>query len=210
MSKATISGGQARSLIGSFATDTPWDEIDVDLQPFIQLPPLERGKLFAAFLRNGCRLSISAPGTVIIDRSKPFDPKAFMGPGWKIGAEDKRALTITEFNITKILLQTGLNEGETVLAGKEKRKRLISQAIQLDAKIAQTLIEERGQLTLRSMHEHLGVTRIEFLGTVLLDPGGEEYALCLNLSGGGSWSCGYYHLLASGRNAGTPAVGLAG
>jgi hypothetical protein len=53
MSKAIVSDGQARNLIASFAVDTPWTEIEVDVQPFIELTPIERGQRFAEFLRNG-------------------------------------------------------------------------------------------------------------------------------------------------------------
>jgi hypothetical protein len=209
MSKAIISDGQARSLAGSFIIDTAWAEgIEVDIQPFLELPPVERGKRFAAFLRNGCRLTITAPGTVLIDRSKPFNPTAFIGKGWRIEGEDKRSLALTEFNVAKILLQTGLNEGETVVSGDVKRTRLVSQAIQLDAKVAQTLFEEKGQVTLRWMHEHLNVTWIEFLGTILVGPFGYRYTLFLRRYADGSWrwSC---HWLDGDRAARNPAVGLA-
>jgi hypothetical protein len=210
MGKAVISDGQARSLAGSFIIDTPWaDGIEVDIQPFLELPPVERGKRFAAFLRNECRLTITAPGTVLIDRSKPFNPTAFIGKGWKIDEEDIRALAVVELDITKMLVQTGLNEGETVVTGEVKRTCLVPQAIQLDAKVAQTLFEEKGQVTLRWMHEHLGVTWIEFLGTVLVDPSGRRYALDLRRYDDGSWSWRYYWL-DSDRNANRPAVGLAG
>src|SRR3989338_1645943 len=81
MGKATVSGGQARSLIGSFSVDTPWEEISVDLQPFIELAPKERGERFAAFVRNGCQLIVGEPKIIKIDRSD-FNPAKFIGEGW--------------------------------------------------------------------------------------------------------------------------------
>lgn len=58
MSKAIVSPGQARSLIGSFTLDVPWEGLEADVQPFIELSPEERGKRFAAFIRNGFHLMV--------------------------------------------------------------------------------------------------------------------------------------------------------
>ncbi len=46
------SGGQARVLAASFLVDTRWDELGVNVQPFIDLPPKVRGERFAEFLRS--------------------------------------------------------------------------------------------------------------------------------------------------------------
>lgn len=165
-----------------------------------------------AFLRGELVLALPSqltwPPKLKIDRSNPYDPVASVGQNWKIGEEDIRAHSIVEFDVQKIILQTGLNEGEAVVTGEVKRTRLVSQAIQLDAKVAQTLFEEKGQVTLRWMHEHLNVTWIEFLGTVLVDPYGRRYALYLYRRVGGSWRW-VYRWLVRGRFASDPAVGLA-
>lgn len=58
--QARITGPQSRALIGSFSVDTPWEEIEADVQPFIQLTPKERGERFASFLRDGCRVQVVA------------------------------------------------------------------------------------------------------------------------------------------------------
>ena len=70
MSKAP-SEGQARTLIASFAVDTPWAEIEADVQPFVELTPRERGDRFAAFLRAEC--NIEAPP------AKPVEPVVKFG-----------------------------------------------------------------------------------------------------------------------------------
>jgi hypothetical protein len=36
--------------------DTPWAEIEADVQPFVELAPVQRGERFAAFLRSECGL----------------------------------------------------------------------------------------------------------------------------------------------------------
>ena len=59
MGKALVTEGQARTLAAAFLIDTPWSEVEADLQPFIQLPPTERGERFAEFLRNGCRVGVT-------------------------------------------------------------------------------------------------------------------------------------------------------
>lgn len=205
-----VSRGQALEVSARVATQVDWDKVDGEsLQDkVIQLTPEEFGRRFTLFIQNECRLTITAPGTVIIDRSKPFNLTAFTGKDWRIEEEDRRSLALTEFNVAKILLQTGLNEGEAMVTGEEKRRRLMGQAIQLDAKVGQTLFEEKGQVTLRWVHEHLGVTWIEFLGTVLVGPYGIRYALFLYRLDDGSW---YWNCvwLDHDRYANYPAVGLA-
>ncbi|MBP9701927.1 MAG: hypothetical protein KBD47_03025 [Candidatus Pacebacteria bacterium] len=165
-----------------------------------------------AFLRGELVLALPSqltwPPKLKIDRSNPYDPVASVGQNWKIGEEDIRAHSIVEFDVQKIILQTGLNEGEAVVTGEVKRTRLVSQAIQLDAKVAQTLFEEKGQVTLRWMHEHLNVTWIEFLGTVLVGPNGYRFALDLRRSVDGSWGW-YCYWLDFDRGANSSAVGLA-
>lgn len=86
MSKA-ITSGQARNMIASFVNDTPWEEVDVDLQPFIELPPKERGERFAHFLKFGCAVAGQPSKSVLepvldfivrVDRSvKPIYPDWF-------------------------------------------------------------------------------------------------------------------------------------
>jgi len=161
------------------------------------------------------------PSILKIDRTNPFDPAKFIGEGWSIwrgdkkgdglkGEEeqDKRSLAITELDPTKLITQTGLNEGESVIVGEEKLARLLLKAIQLDAKIGQTLYEEDGQTTLKWLHKALNVTWIEFLGTTLRDSLGHRCALYLSRRDGGSWDWNA-NWLDDYRYADRPALGVA-
>lgn len=89
-----------------------------------------------------------------IDRNQPFNPEKFIGQGWTFWKgpangdglsgeveQDARSLAISEIDCSRFIIQTGLEKGETVITGEVKRARLILQAIQADAKIAQTLYE---------------------------------------------------------------------
>ena len=76
MSKAP-SEGQARTLIASFAVDTPWADIEADVQPFVELTPRERGDRFAAFLRAEC--NIEAPPAKPVEPVEKFGLLADLG-----------------------------------------------------------------------------------------------------------------------------------
>ena len=169
MSKA-ITSGQARSLIGSFTVDTPWDEIVADIQPFIELSPVERGKRFADFVRNGCRLMIGSQ-VIKIDRTKLFNPTDFIGAGWMIDEpQDEKSLALNELDLAKVRFETMLKAiGESSVAGEEKLKRLKeANHTRLDARIFQILWENQ-QLIPESWKEKInGNTRyIFFDGTIL-------------------------------------------
>jgi len=218
MSQA-ISGGQARSLIGSFTVDTPWDEIVVDIQPFIEMPPLERGKRFATFIRNGCRVIIGDIKSLVIDRSKPFNPTEFIGSGITIwrgpvdgkgleGEEeqDSRSLTLTTIFLADFRFEHMLKGKETSITGEEKlRRHLDVNHIRPDAKIAQTLYEEPGQVTLEFLHKNFGISWMEFPGTTLRRSGGYRYFLYLDRGGVGRWGW-RYSWLDNDRIASNPSV----
>jgi hypothetical protein len=161
---------------------------------------------------------IESPGVLTL---LPFTPAKFGCTIWRGGVkgkglageeeQDKRSLSKTTFDpakMTEANIQTGLNEGEQCISGEVKLARLIAKAIQADARFAQTLLEEEGQKTLRFLHDALGITWLEFLGTVLRDPDGYRCALCLYRKGDGSWNW-YYYWLDDDRRAGNPALGFA-
>jgi hypothetical protein len=149
----------------------------------------------AAWLSNECRLSIKGPAALVIDRSKPFDPTRFIGSGWRIVEEDTRALAITEIDFSKVRFDSGLKEGESVIDGEEKLKRLKQlPGIRLDAKTGQTLYEEKGQATLRWLYDTYGIRWFELAGTVLRYSDGDRCFLCLGRRGVGSWVWGCYWL----------------
>ncbi|HMP67385.1 MAG TPA: hypothetical protein PKA60_01375 [Candidatus Paceibacterota bacterium] len=197
MSKA-VTNGQARGLIGSFTLDTPWDEIRGDrrkIQDFLELPPIERGRRFAAFVANGCRVIIGDVSKIIIDRSKPFDPKKInsLGNEWKIVEEDERSLAITELDLSKVQYVDMLEDGETSIRGEEKLKRLkMDGRIRLDAKMSQTFWEDQSLIPESWKEKINGNTRcIFFDGTILRNPFGNSCVLYLYW-GNGQWYWGYY------------------
>lgn len=197
--------GQALAITASFAVDTFWDKLPVDvLQLFIQLPPKERGERFTAFLKNGGRVIIGELNSLKIDRSEPFNPTTFIAPGVTIwrgpkggngleGEEeqDARSLVSTEISPVKLGFEHMLKDGESSITGEEKLKRhLVAKHILADAKIGQTLFEEPGKTTLEWLHKTFGVTWMEFPGTTLHDSDGDRNFLYLYRCGGGRWGRG--------------------
>lgn len=189
--------------MAALATNTDWGSIDfetADLQDRIVRNPKEAGRLFAAWLQNGCRLFIKGPNALVVDRSRSFDPVKFIGKGWSIVEEDERALVLIEIDFSKVRFESGLREGESTIIGEQKLERIKAMPeIRLDAKIGQALYEEKGQPTLRFIYEYYGVSWFELAGTVLRLSDGSRYFLCLNRDDDGSWNW-YYHWLDRGRN----------
>ena len=72
MSRAVISGDQKLQMLAAFALDTPWDEVKVDLNPFIELTPQKRGERFAAFLRDGCHVASATTLPIVVRASAVF------------------------------------------------------------------------------------------------------------------------------------------
>lgn len=169
--------------------------------------------------------TITPPLPLPIDRIHPFNPATFIGQGWSVwkglangdgltGGEeqDGRSLGITELDASKLTKEgnflTGLEGNESVVTGEKKLARLMVKAIQADAKIAEALYKEDGQKTLRFLHDTLGVTWMEFLGTVLRSPTCLRCALYLCRDDGGGW--GWHHVwLGHVRGSGPPALGFA-
>ena len=140
------------------------------------------------FWQNGCNLIIKGPATLIVDRTKPFDTVAFIGAGWNVIEEEKAALKLTEVDFSKVCFENGLKEDESSVTGEDKLKRLKRlSGIRLDAKYGQALYEEKGQATLRFLHDTFGLTWMEFAGTVLRNSGGDRFFLCLYRKDDGSW-----------------------
>ena len=160
------------------------------------------------FLKNGCRFTIKGPSVLVIDRSKPFDPAKFVGDGCSVWrgprdgkglegdeAQDARSLALAEIDFSRVRFESGLIKSESTIVGEEKLVRLMAMPeIRLDAKFGQALYEESGQATLCFLHEHFGVSWLEFAGTVLRHSGGGRYFLCLDRRVDGSWNWRYYWL----------------
>lgn len=160
---------------------------------------------------------IETPGVLNLVSFTPtkFGCTIWRGPEKGNGLEgeeeqDKRSLLKTTFDpatITEANLQTGLKKNESVISGEVKRARLVAKMVQADARFAQTLLEEKGQKTLRFLHDTLCITCLEFLGTTLCGPG-RRCAIYLYRLHDGSWYW-YCDLLDHGRGADNPALGFA-
>jgi hypothetical protein len=228
MSRA-VTEGQARSLIGSFTLDTPWNEIQGNQQAtqnFLELPASERGRRFAAFVANGCRLIIGEPKVIKLDFSKQFNPAEFIGGDWKIwrgpadggglkGNEDLdiRSLALAEVNLALAVLETCLKEGETSIGGEEKLNRLktLEQKIRLGGNVFLALWQDwqanKENSCLEWLRKNREVISLDFFGLVLRDPHGSRYIPCLYWRDG-QW-CWNYRWLDSTWNSGHCSWSLA-
>ncbi len=120
--------------------------------------------------------------TILSIRGCYFSPEDFFGErGWKIVERDERSLVLTEIDLSNVLFETMLQEGETVITGEEKLKRLkASKCIRLDAKIFQTLWENQYFIPESWKEKVNGNTRyIFFDGTILRHPSGYRCVLFL-------------------------------
>lgn len=144
-----------------------------------------------------------------IDRTEPFNLAQFMVQGSSIEEQDERALVITEVDLSKIRLETTLKPGETPVIGEERLKRLKKAGhIRLDAKVFQTLWENQSLIPEKWKEKTNGnTTYIFFDGTVLRDPYGDRFALCLYWYDG-RWYW-YYRWLDFDFGAGYPSAVLA-
>ena len=187
-----VSRDMLAELLSRFSKDTNWSQLDSDQiqREVVQLSTDEFGRRATAWLKNGTRLEVKGSSVLTIDRTKPFDPVKFIGSGWSVVNEesDKRSLALTIVDFSKITFESGLCEGETTITGEEKLKRLkAGKMIHLDAKYGQALLEEKGQATLRFLHDTYGISWMEFAGTVLRSGDGGRCFLYFYRHDDGSW-----------------------
>lgn len=187
--------------------DVPWDKTEVDVQPFIELPPEQRGKMFAAFIANGFRITIGYPKTI---KSHSFDPAKFLGKEWSIwrgpadgdglsGEEDicPKSLSLVEVELAKFVFRACLNDGESSIMGEEKILRLneMSDFIGFGPNVFLGLWEDyqinKENSALKWLHRNFGVTFMDFPGAILRDPDGRRDVLCFDRRGDGDWDWGY-------------------
>lgn len=175
-----------------------------------------------AFLNNGLNFVMKGLNVLTIDRAKPFDPAKFIGSDWTIwrgpkngsgleGEEeqDTRSLKLAEVDFAKVLFTACLKDGESVITGEEKLVRhIVAKHIRLDAKVGQTLFEEKDQATLNWLYATFKIGWFEFPGTVLRFSSGHRCFLGLYRVGSGQWSwrC---HWLVLARDASSPSAVLA-
>jgi len=203
MSKAIVTAGQARSLIASFAIDTPWDGIIADIQTFIELKPSQRGQFFADFVRNGCRLVI---GEIKSIPTKPFNLAEFLGEGWTVwkgpvdgdglsGEEDIdfRSLAVTQIEINKFLFETCLRDDERSITGEEKLRRLKENPnfIRFGGNVFLGLWGDyqanKENSALEWFYRERKITYLDFPGLVLRNPHGNRRVLYLSWLDDGEW-----------------------
>ncbi len=186
MSKS-VSIEQSHNVISVLINNVDWSEQDGKVLQEIIRNPCKAGEQFTIFLKNGANLEES--NTIKVDRSKPFEPTKFIGRRWTIVEQDKRSLSLTQVDLTKIRFETCLESSETFIKGEEKLKRLKKMnCIRLDAKIFQTLWENKHLIPETWKEKISGGIRFNFFnGTVLRSPDGYRCILCL------SWYTGKWH-----------------
>lgn len=136
------------------------------------------------------RSNVTTSNLLQIDRSKPFDPIAFMGKEWSIAEQDERALAFDKIDLNKVTFETMLRSGEVFVKGEEKLRRLKEVGhIRLDARVLQLLLENQSFIPKSWKSKEY----IFFDGTILRGPDGDRYVLCL-YSRGGQWLWRFYWL----------------
>ncbi|OGG54860.1 hypothetical protein A3C20_00380 [Candidatus Kaiserbacteria bacterium RIFCSPHIGHO2_02_FULL_55_25] len=202
--------------MATFTTNVDWNKVDfekIGAQSLIRNPKFA-GAQFRAWMENGCRFVIKGPSVLVIDRSKPFDSTRFLGQGssiWRGPAEgkglegeedqDSRSVALTELDFSSVAFDNFLKEDEPTIIGEEKLVRMKADPrIRYDAGVGVALLDEKGQATLRWLHDTYGITWMEF-ATVLRYSDGHRCFLFLDRRGGGSWHA-RCRWLGHGRSAG--------
>lgn len=203
-----INRDQSHAIMAALATNTNWDSIDFEgagLQDRVMRNAEEAGRQFTTFLRNGARVIVGEPRIISINRSTPFNPAEFIGAGWTIwrgpadgdgfsGGEeqDTRSLALTEIDLSAISLKTMIKQGESVVNGEEKLKRLKASGVtRLDAGAFKALWDNRELLPARFKEKTGNNTTFVYCdGTVLRSPDGYRYVLyfCFD-DGAWLWRC---------------------
>lgn len=171
----------------SLAVNVDWEAVDSDIfQTSVIEDPIEAGKQLTAFLKDRAKMLIGEIKSIVIDRSKRFNPAEFIGAGWTIEEEDERSLALTELDITSVRLEHMLKSGEEWVKGEDKLTRLKDAGyVRLDAGIFLTLWQNQ-HLIPTSWKEltNGNTTFIYFDGTILRDSDGRRCVLCLCWRGG--------------------------
>lgn len=114
-----------------------------------------------------------------IDRTKPFDPVAFIGVGWSIVKQDKRSLALTEVDVTKLSLQL--------------KRRKDTGHIRLDAQVFKTLWYNQSLIPASWKELTNGkITYTHFDGTILRSSTGKSFLLFFCwVDGEWHWDCNF-------------------
>lgn len=179
---------ETHSLIGMLSSNADWGKVDGSALKTIEDNPEEAGILFTKFLRSFERKEVRPSKIIKIGREALLPEgniyntvKTLLGPGWTIIDENKKSLRLTEIDMAKIYLKSGLEEGEEFVQGDVKLSRLKKEGyVTLDFAIFNTfwkspeLIPEEWKL--KTNNE---TTFICFDGTMFLSPMGERCAIFL-------------------------------
>ncbi len=145
--------------------------------------------------------------------AKPFNPAEFISKDWAIwkgpidgdglsGEEeiDKRALALTEIELSSLSFETCLKEGEKLIKGEEKLRRLKEKPdlVRLGGNVFLGLWLDyqanKENSALKWLFRNRKITYLDFLGLVLRNPGGHRGVLYLYRLGDGEW-CWHYRWL---------------
>ncbi|OGM01634.1 hypothetical protein A2480_00290 [Candidatus Uhrbacteria bacterium RIFOXYC2_FULL_47_19] len=195
--------GQSHNLIQALANNIDWSSVDSETAQWIIEHAGEAE--ITAFINNRAKIIVGEPRFLSINRSKPFNPKKFIGKEWSFWRgpadgdglsgeieQDSRSLALTEIDLTKINLKICPVGDEKLLKGEDFLQRLRTNGgISLDAGIFQTFWENPQLFPQKWKEKTNGnTTYIFFLGTVLRDPDGLRYVLCLFWEGVRlGWDC---------------------
>ncbi len=156
----------------------------IDTEPEILqkliLHPEEASRAFLAWAKDFRPTEEETPPrALLVDRAQPFNAEQFLGSGWKVLSEDKRALKLTELNALDIVIDMPAREGEWSrrLEGKKRIARLDAKArIKLDASVAIALMSmPENQLPEIFWQDGL----YSFDGTIVTSPHGVQHTLCI-------------------------------
>jgi len=150
------------------------------------------------------RVNIGDPKSVL---TKPFDPAEFLGKGWQTwkgpvkgngqsGEEDidLRTLSLSEIEIAKFLFETCLREGEEMIPGEEKLRRLKEEkpgfirfggnvflGLWLDYQV------NKENSVLEWLFRNLKIGSMDFFGQILRHPSAVRQVLVLMRRGNNNW-----------------------
>jgi hypothetical protein len=188
---------------GALLSNVDPDRVSQATIDWINQHPSEAGVEVTKWLANGCRLIVGEPKVIKLDPSKKFDPAEFIGAGWTIwkgpadgdglkGKEeiDERSLALTEVDLSKVILETCLKQGESSIRGEEKlaRFKALAQTIRLGGNAFLALWEDykinKENSCLEWLRRNREVTYVDFMGLVLRNPHGDRCVLFLYFYGG--------------------------
>lgn len=191
-----ITIGQSHNLVSVLANNVCWDELDAEAIQQIIDKPQEAGRQFTQFLKNGGKAVICLVASFVLKLVDAFSHTDFLGNDWSVVERDEREDGFKEMDWSKVDYETCLKEGETVITGEEKLKRLKAGGkIRLGGRAFLTLWndyqEKKEASVLEQLYKTKGMTYVDFFGLLLQTPVGRRGVLCLCRVNGGIWNWHY-------------------